>query len=507
MASIPLPALDVRPVQTPDALSQYSKVLQMKSLMGEQQMQQNQLQMQNQQLKDNQAITDAWKSWDGKDTDSLVKGVLNAGGSGAAANQVEQTLMARQTQKNALLESDRKLQQSKNDSMLGRLDAAESVPDEQLLPHIQSALKESVDAGDLDPQHAQGAQQLLAQAGNDPKAVRSVLDTFKKGFQLDSVQNARAKEEAETRASNAKAELDKANTLLSQNKADIIAQYQKNPQMLDASIDNIFAPNTPQNARYKGNLRIFMSQGDVDAAKELIKQAGSEKAGLEKEAYVQGAENVRQALNRQAQFSNELQKNGINQIEKMFTDPQHGYTQFLAQANATKNAIQDAKNGNEFAASMAPLMTVLGINSFAGIHRVNPQEAEAAGPKVGSIYRQINAVLDKAGSGEIQPDTAREMGGLIDGLIKAKHESLVPAAQLVATNSGIDPAKLTVMDASGKADTLVNVAKSSAPASTAQTQTTKPTGPPPGATHIVPGKDGHNHYTNATGTVDYGIAP
>ena len=30
---------------------------------------------------------------------------------------------------------------------------------------------------------------------------------------------------------------------------------------------------------------------------------------------------------------------------------------------------------------------------------------------------------------------------------------------------------------------------------------------PPGATHVVPGPDGHNHYTNAAGTVDLGIAP
>lgn len=35
----------------------------------------------------------------------------------------------------------------------------------------------------------------------------------------------------------------------------------------------------------------------------------------------------------------------------------------------------------------------------------------------------------------------------------------------------------------------------------------RPGGPPPGATHIVPGRDGKNHYTNAAGTVDLGIAP
>jgi hypothetical protein len=31
--------------------------------------------------------------------------------------------------------------------------------------------------------------------------------------------------------------------------------------------------------------------------------------------------------------------------------------------------------------------------------------------------------------------------------------------------------------------------------------------PPPGATQIVPGPDGRNHYTNDAGTVDYGVAP
>ena len=47
----------------------------------------------------------------------------------------------------------------------------------------------------------------------------------------------------------------------------------------------------------------------------------------------------------------------------------------------------------------------------------------------------------------------------------------------------------------------------------AQPAARKSTGPsdlgpvPAGATHIVPGRDGKNHYTNAAGTVDLGIAP
>jgi hypothetical protein len=34
-----------------------------------------------------------------------------------------------------------------------------------------------------------------------------------------------------------------------------------------------------------------------------------------------------------------------------------------------------------------------------------------------------------------------------------------------------------------------------------------PVAAPAGATHIVPGPDGRNHYTNANGTADYGVAP
>ena len=184
----------------------------------------------------------------------------------------------------------------------------------------------------------------------------------------------------------------------------------------------------------------------------------------------------------------------------MFTDPQHGYSQFLAQANATKSDITDAKNGSELAASLAPLMTVLGVNSFAGVHRINPAEYQAVGPQLGSLYRRVDALLDKAGTGSLPADTTKEMNQVIDGLIQAKHASLVPAAQMVATNAGLDPKKTAVMGVDGKMDTLDNVV----------TKATQPSGGAPavpqGATGKAPGSDGKMHYHDAAGH-DLGVVP
>lgn len=243
------------------------------------------------------------------------------------------------------------------------------------------------------------------------------------------------------------------------------------PGDLNSTIDQIVAPTNPLNARYKVLVNSAMQTGGPEAAQGVLDKLAQDIGSREKEGYIQNREDYRQTLNRQANQSNQLQKNGLEQLDKMFTDPQHGYTQFLSQADATKSAIAQAKDGSELASSLVPLMTVLGVNSFAGVHRVSPSEVQATGPQVGSLYRQLNTILDKAGSGSMNPDTIAETGKIIDGLIQAKHESLVNGAQLVTKNAGLDPTKTTVMSRDGKIDTLDNVVKqpagNSAPAASA----------------------------------------
>jgi len=97
MGSIPLPALDIHPPQQQDPLAGLEKLQQLKSLMNQQQIQQQTIasgqqdqQIKAQQIKDQQATTAAMKSWDGKDYDVLAKSVLANGGSATAADAVAQ---------------------------------------------------------------------------------------------------------------------------------------------------------------------------------------------------------------------------------------------------------------------------------------------------------------------------------------------------------------------------------------------------------------------------------
>lgn len=172
------------------------------------------------------------------------------------------------------------------------------------------------------------------------------------------------------------------------------------------------------------------------------------------DVYREQQANYRATLARQTAFANELQKNGISQLDKMFSDPQHGYIQFVSQAQSTKNTIMQSQNGSQLASSMEPLMLALGVTSFAGIHRINQTEVNSAGPQAGSLYRRLNTILDKAGSGSVPEDTLKEASSIVDALIDAKHSALINGANMVAANGGLDPKRTMVMDRSGVLTTL-----------------------------------------------------
>jgi hypothetical protein len=62
---------------------------------------------------------------------------------------------------------------------------------------------------------------------------------------------------------------------------------------------------------------------------------------------------------------------GLEDNDKMWTDPQHGYVTVASQVNLVKQALKEGADGNGLAASMAPVMTALGINSFNQMHRIS----------------------------------------------------------------------------------------------------------------------------------------
>lgn len=213
MASIPLPALDTRPPQSPDPMASYGRALSLrdliqKSQMNQQNMQANQQEMQirQQQIADQTAMTAAMKDWDGKDYDALAKSVLQHNGSANAATQIQQHGLTIKKTVSDIAKQDSETGSKNLETFINShkaigdaLTGIENVPDDQLHQKALDTVGELAKAGILQPQQAQQFSQGI-QATQDPKELRSQIDMFAK-----TSQGAKATAEAEQ----AKANLDK----------------------------------------------------------------------------------------------------------------------------------------------------------------------------------------------------------------------------------------------------------------------------------------------------------
>jgi hypothetical protein len=193
---------------------------------------------------------------------------------------------------------------------------------------------------------------------------------------------------------------------------------------------------------------------------------------------------------------------GVDKIDAFWTDPHSGFSATLAQANQTIRSIQAGANGAGLLTSLAPTMEVLGINHAAGISRISPQEAQAAGAP-GGFAEQWNAWATKAAKGALTPQLAREGQRLMNIVTTAAHQKAVASSNQIALNTGVDPNTVWVMDVNGQPVSLDSQVKKYSPSAPNSPNTSTP---PKGATHVVPGPDGKNHWTNDAGTVDYGVA-
>lgn len=144
---------------------------------------------------------------------------------------------------------------------------------------------------------------------------------------------------------------------------------------------------------------------------------------------------------------------GLKENDKTWTDPQHGYLQTLSQANLGKAAIKAGADGNGLLTSLEPTMAVLGMNSFAGVHRISPAEATAAGAP-GGWSERFTAWADKTAAGKLSPQLAKEGNQLFDQLVDAKYQSSVQTSAMHAKGFGIPPANMPAMDREGNLTTL-----------------------------------------------------
>lgn len=209
---VPLAALAIRPPeQQPNLLDQYAKVAQLRQMQQEaplrqQALQQNvqagaqDIQMKQQQMKDQQAVTKAMQGWDGKDLDELPSMVLKQGGSAQAVFGLKNSILDQKEKLSKVDAATLANTATKNDQVLGKLQAVTSDPDDSTLPQrITSAAQDAVKSGLIDPQHAQQLQQMTANT-QDPKALRQQLDIFEKSLMGQKEIFAQEQKSRETKA-------------------------------------------------------------------------------------------------------------------------------------------------------------------------------------------------------------------------------------------------------------------------------------------------------------------
>lgn len=162
-----------------------------------------------------------------------------------------------------------------------------------------------------------------------------------------------------------------------------------------------------------------------------------------------------------AMVGNKFGEAGLTANEKLWTDPAKGYMGVLAQANQTKQSIVAGADGNGLLTALVPTMEVLGVNHAAGISRISPQEAMAAGTPPDWATRW-NAWAQKAGQGKLSPELAKQGQQLMDIVTNSAYNRVVASSQMVAKGHGIDPSQVPAMTKDGSITTLDKVSTGAA---------------------------------------------
>lgn len=405
MASIPLVALAAN-TQQPSPLDQYSKAVQLKGLLqqqqqqaalapGQQQLQQQAIQggqqeqqMRDIQLKDAQAGMKAMQAWDGKDPNELPDLIRQNGGSLNAVMGAKAAVVKQQTDYANMNLAQLNAGKQKSDYLLGKLQAATGtdVPDAQLGSSILQAAQESVRDGYLDPQHAQQLQQMVQQSPN-PADLRSKLSIYEKSLMGQSEQLAQTNKQKELEN----------------------ATQTANAAMLRAK-------NTSPSAE---GVAAAAAQGDPNAIatqKKVVEQAAAA-AAAEAQARL-GVENspaaIQGAVNKAVATQNALTSGSNAALAGVpahlvapatadATKAGQAYTQAQQAGEEMQSMIQLAKQGNKIAYAYSPVTGVLQINVAGQIKRMNMPEIESYGG-AGSAADRIKGFLGKQVSGASIPD-------------------------------------------------------------------------------------------------------
>lgn len=299
MASIPLPALDVRQPQQPDTLGDVSKLMALRSMMGQQQVQQQQIQagqLENQQrqlaLQDQQTLRESQKGVDWTQPDAFEKWIGNAQQKGVSPQTLSQLSLQRAQYQEQLSKTDTATlaaEKERNSQLQGHIDAVKGITDP--VKRAQAAQlqgQQILQSGLAKTPQTQQLAQALAQGKYVP--TDDELTLFENGLTDHNTQVTQAETIAKTRESNANAAMKEIETA---------GLKGLTPQLASQQVDNVFAPNDPQtagqNRLLKNRVLGLLNQGDLAGAKNALREGFQSQLGVGKDILEATNPKIRQA--------------------------------------------------------------------------------------------------------------------------------------------------------------------------------------------------------------------
>ena len=190
MGNIPLAALAIKSPEQPDPLQGLQRILAIKSVLGQQKMQDIQTQQAEQGQRDQQATTQALRDWDGKNPNDLPHLILQNGGSSNAVLNAQSKLIDMRQKAATFDETTLKNQQTQADQYRGRILSIVNAPEGQ---------KQSLWAAEVAKERQAGTQ--LGPDITDQYPGDDVATTYANHFALGSTL---AKEAIDAKQANAR---------------------------------------------------------------------------------------------------------------------------------------------------------------------------------------------------------------------------------------------------------------------------------------------------------------
>lgn len=507
MATIPLPALDIRPPAQPEnQLDQYSRLLQIKNMQAMQPLQQQaaqqgiqsgqlQIQQEQQAVKDQQGIANWYKSFDPNDpnsTDPIAVGrsLAQSGVSGAGIMKVQQGILQQRQTLATLTKDQLANQQTISDNLSNGINGiiGETDPNKRaaaIVPLVQTAAQNRL----MQPQQA---QQIL----QNPGAVTDdQLKQFQHGLTVSAAftQAAARSQQAQNSALELKNKLDPNSPMYAPSQASVALGTAPGAAQIQAGEVKQAAAKAgaEESARMPGEMalaaqRQSLSQGDPNAAGQLLVNGDATLAELKS----RGA--TPDFIARTLFAANRLSggKYNAQQADAQFDvakSPANvaffGSAKSLTDKGGTLDQIANV-------GKTIPQSDITALNSLA--------DWEKAATGSGPVAHYAATALGVA------DDYAKVMGGGV-----GSDSSRLAALNLVKASAGPNARAGALQGIRDAVGSQINSRIGANPVLSrmygGSVSSAAKSGPPSGATHIVPGSDGKLHYTD--GKSDLGVVP